>query len=62
LSSLPDIKLPEIDIQGATLAMGIAKVLEGMRGMFIEVAKDEAQTCSLGKSCGLRMEEKRVAP
>ena len=42
LSSLPGIKLPEIDIQGATLAMGIAKVLEGMRGMFIEVAKDEA--------------------
>ena len=42
LPSLPDIKLPEIDIQGATLAMGIAKVLEGMRGMFIEVAKDEA--------------------
>ena len=42
LPSLAAIKLPEIDIQGATLAMGIAKVLQGMRGMFIEVAKDEA--------------------
>lgn len=42
LPSLPDIKLPEIDVQGATLAMGIAQILQGMRGMFIEVAKDEA--------------------
>ena len=25
-----DIKLPEIDIQGATLAMGISKVIHGM--------------------------------
>ena len=40
--SLADIKLPEIDIHGATLAMGISKVLDGMRGMFIEVAQDEA--------------------
>ena len=37
----PDIKLPEIDIQSATLAIGIAMVLQGI---FIEVAKDEADS------------------
>jgi len=33
--------VPTSDVQDATLAMGTAKVLQGMRGMFIKVAKDE---------------------
>jgi len=56
----PHTKLPEIDIQGATLAMSIANILEGMRGMFIEVAKDEADVL-VGEVLGLENGEGKAA-